>query len=207
MRDCIFHNKTVAVFALFLVVSAPVFADDDANASSAASIELVADNSNPWALPDEARSEPEVPVYKQQFEQESHGFVTQQELEQLEQQQMQMQQMPGDRRDLRRPIPGSGNNYMPQIYGYPSYGPSYGMGYTNPLYHTPSVSPWGSEPGLLYEGQSFPWVPNEAIGGIPPMHVPPYLDDGDIEQTEGVEKQEDSNVFNPFEFGRNGRLR
>ena len=70
MRDCIFHNKTVAVFALFLVVSAPVFADDDANASSAASIELVADNSNPWALPDEARSEPEVPVYKQQFEQE-----------------------------------------------------------------------------------------------------------------------------------------
>ena len=77
---------------------------------------------------------------------ESRGLLEM--LEQLEQQQMQMQLMPGDRRDLRRPIPGSSNSYMPQIYGYPPYGPLYGMGYTNPLYHTPAVSPWGSEPGL-----------------------------------------------------------
>ena len=127
MRDCIFHNKSVVfVFALFLVISASVFADDGADGSSTASIELVAESSNPWALPqrrppDEARDEPEVPVYQQQYERKNHGFVTQQELEQLEQQQMQMQMMPGDHRDLRRPIPGSSNSYMPQIYGYPSY--------------------------------------------------------------------------------------
>jgi len=212
MRDCVFHNKTVvSVFALFLVISATVSADDGANASSIATIELVAENSNPWALPqrrpqDEDLKEPEVLMYQQQFEQNSQGFVTQQELEQLEQQQMQMQLMPGDRRDLRRPIPGSSNSYMPQIYGYPSYDPSYGMGYTNPLYHTPAVSPWGSEPGLLYDGQSLPMVPNEAIGGMPPMHVPPYLDDGGAYEPEEIENNEENSVFNPFEFGRKGRL-
>ena len=201
MRDCIFHNKTVVpVFALFVVVSTQVFADDDAYASSTASIELVADNSNPWALPlpDEAGNEPELPVYQQQFERKDHGFVTQQEMEQLEQQQMQMQLMPGDSRDLRRPIPGSGNSYMPQIYGYPSYDPSYGMGYTNPLYHTPAVSPWGSEPGLLYEGQSLPMVPNEALGGIPPMHVPPYLDDGGSYAPEEIENKQKNSVFHSY---------
>ena len=119
---------------------------------------------------------------------------------------MQMQLMPGDRRDLRRPIPGSSNSYMPQIYGYPPYGPLYGIGYTNPLYHTPAVSPWGSEPGLLYEGQSLPMVPNEAIGGIPPMHVPPYLGDGRSHEPEEVESKDENSVFNPFEFGRKGRL-
>jgi hypothetical protein len=212
MRDCVFHNKTVvSVFALFLVIIAPVSADDGENASSIAKIELVAENSNPWALPqrrpqDEEWNEPEVLMYQQQFEQNSQGFVTQQELEQLEQQQMQMQLMPGDRRDLRRPIPGSSNSYMPQIYGYPSYDPSYGMGYTNPLYHTPAVSPWGSEPGLLYDGQSLPMVPNEAIGGMPPMHVPPYLDDGGAYEPEEIENNEENSVFNPFEFGRKGRL-
>ena len=213
MRDCIFHNKTVVpVFALFWVISTSVFADDGANASSTVAIEMiVADSSNPWALPqrdssDEAHNEPEVPMYQQQFERKNHGFVTQQELDQLEQQQMQMQLMPGDHRDLRRPIPGSSNSYMPQIYGYPLYDPLYGMGYTNPLYHTPAVSPWGSEPGLLYEGQSLPMVPNEAIGGIPPMHVPPYLDDGGSYESEGIENKKENSIFNPFEFGRNGRL-
>jgi len=212
MRDCIFHNKNVVpVFALFWVISTPVFADDGANASSAALIEQVAENSNPWALPqrgqqEEARNMPEVPMYQQQFERNNQGFVTQQELEQLERQQMQMQLMPGDRRDLRRPVPGSSNSYMPQIYGYPSYDPLYGMGYTNPLYHTPAVSPWGSEPGLLYEGQALPMVPNEAIGGIPPMHVPPYLDNGGVYEPEEIENNEENSVFNPFEFGRKGRL-
>ena len=211
MRDCIFHNKTVVpVFALFLVMSTPVYADESANASSTASIELVADKSNPWALPQrqqsaETMNEPQVPMYQQQFERKNHGFVTQQELERLEQQQMQMQLMPGDQRDLRRPIPGSNNSYMPQIYGYPTYDPLYGMGYTNPLYHTPAVSPWGSEPGMLYEGQSLPMVPNEAIGGIPPMHVPPYLNDGGSTESEGFENKEENTLFNPFEFGRNGR--
>jgi hypothetical protein len=80
------------------------------------------------------------------------------------------------------------------------------MGYTNPLYHTPAVSPWGSEPGLLYDGQSLPMVPNEAIGGIPPMHVPPYLDDGGVYEPEEIENNEENSVFNPFEFGRKGRL-
>ena len=209
MRDCIFHNKTVVpVYALFLVISTPVLADGGENASSTAPIELVAENSNPWALPlpDEARDETAVPMYQQQFERKSYGFVTEQELEQLEQQQMQMQLMPGDRRDLRRPIPGSSNSYMPQIYGYPPYNPLYGMGYTNPLYHTPAVSPWGSEPGLLYEGQSLPMVPNEAIGGIPPMHVSPYLDDGGSYEPEELESNDENSVFNPFEFGRKGRL-
>ena len=49
-------------------------------------------------------------------------------------------------------------------------------------------------------------VPNEAIGGIPPMHVPPYLDDGGAYEPEEIENNEENSVFNPFEFGRNGRL-
>lgn len=227
MRDCIIYNKiAVAVFTLFAIISEAAVADRGAFVSSPGpSFELVADGSNPWALPsrpsaeDPGQVQPVAP-YQQQLESNNYGFVTQDELNRLQQQQTQTQLMPGDRSGYGYTHPGPVQNYSAPGYPFPGFRPDYGqsygqgfgypstgLGYTNPLYHTPAVSPWGSEPGLLYEGQSFPWVPNEAIGGIPPMHVPPYLDDGDVEQTEDVEKQEDSNVFNPFEFGRNGRLR
>ena len=225
MRDYLIYNKiAIAVFTLFAIISKTAVAESGAYISSPEpSFELVADSSNPWALPprrsaDGPQQGQPVAPYQQQLESNNYGFITDDELRRLEQQQTQTQLMHGDRRGYPQPgaaqsfsapgfpLPGVVHDFG-QSFGQGFGGASTGLGYTNPLYHTPAVSPWGSEPGLLYEGQSFPWVPNEAIGGIPPMHVSPYLDDGGIEQTEDVEKQEDGNVFNPFEFGRNGRLR
>ncbi|MFV9615940.1 MAG: hypothetical protein ACNYZG_08290, partial [Gammaproteobacteria bacterium] len=96
--------------------------------------------------------------------------------------------------------------------------PTYGMGSANPLYDVPTVSPWGSGPEVIYRGGSFPgalpdsspWVPNEAIGGLPPIHVPPFeagSNWGRLNNTgsnnaeaEYSERQKDNNVFNPFTF-------
>ena len=92
------------------------------------------------------------------------------------------------------------------------------MGYTNPIYDVPAVSPWGSGADVIYQGGSFPgalpdsspWVPNEAIGGLPPIHVPPFEGGsnwGKLNNTgsnnaeaEYGERQKDNNVFNPFTF-------
>jgi len=121
--------------------------------------------------------------------------------------QQQMQQQPVSR------LPGS--NYY---YGEPSYG----MGSVNPLFDAPAVSPWGSGPDIIYRGQSFPesfsgvmpdsspWVPNEAIGGLPPIHVPPFAGssnwrelnstDSNNAEAENIERRIENNVFNPFTF-------
>lgn len=124
---------------------------------------------------------------KQQQDQEhlyqDFGFVTPETLESLKQQQTQTQLMPGSEQHQR---------FMQQTYGQRQYAyPSYGTGYSDPLYNTPAVSPWGGTPDILYRGNSFPWVPDAAIGGLPPIHVPPLGDPA------GTERQE-YNVFNPF---------
>lgn len=125
------------------------------------------------------------------------GFVTPEIIESLKRQQTQHQLMPENQQNQR---------YMQQqpSQGYYGYQP-YGMGYSNPMYNAPAVSPWGSGPGLLYRGQSFPLVPNEAIGGIPPIHVPSIGEESYLGDTNDAEKQKEFNVFNPFTFLQDGR--
>ena len=159
----------------------------------------------------------------------SGRFVTPGILESLKQQQIQTQMTPSyeSYRQLRpqQRVPQQPVTRLPEKSYY--YGePSYGMGSANPLYDAPSVSPWGSGPDVIYRGQSFPdsfsgvmpgssspWVPNEAVGGLPPIHIPPFagssnwrqLNSTDSNNAEAVniEKRKDSNVFNPFTFTPN----
>jgi hypothetical protein len=63
------------------------------------------------------------------------------------------------------------------------------------------VSPWSSHPDVLFRGEQFPMVPNEALGGFPPMHVSPYGMNFDDSGGAGKPSDEGSdNVFNPFTF-------
>ncbi len=158
----------------------------------------------------------------------SGRFVTPGILESLKQQQMQTQMTPSyesyhqlrpRQRMLQQPV-----TRLPEKSYY--YGePSRGMGPANPLYDAPAVSPWGGGPDVIYRGQSFPdsfsgalpdsspWVPNEAIGGLPPIHIPPFagssnwreLNSTDSNNTEAdnIGKRKDNNVFNPFTFAPN----
>lgn len=164
---------------------------------------------------------------------QSGRFVSPSILESLKQQQIQTQMTPNNGRysQLRsrqqrqqRPV-----TRLPEKRYYAE--PSYGMGSTNPLYDAPAVSPWGSAPDVIYQGGSFPdsfsgalsgvsspWVPSEAVGGLPPIHVPPFnagsnwkeLKNTDLNNAEtgnveaGItEKRIDNNVFNPFAFKSN----
>jgi len=98
------------------------------------------------------------------IEQHDRGFrfVTPEILASLKQQQIQSQLMTENK---PRPL-------MPRqsIQNYAS--PSSGMGFTNPLYDTPAVSPWSSGSDILYGGESSPFVPEEAIAGLSPFHNP-----------------------------------
>lgn len=86
-----------------------------------------------------------------------------------------------------------------------------GMGRLNPLHDAPAVSPWGSAPDVMNQGGSSPWVPNAAIGGIPPMNILPFSDFGSSgfgsndEAGYGINNYE-RKVFNPFTFAPNGNL-
>ena len=159
----------------------------------------------------------------------SGQFVTPGILESLKQQQIQTQMTPSYESYRQRPQQRMPQQRMPQqpVTRLPEnrnyYGePSYGMGYANPLYDVPAVSPWGSGPDVVYRGESFPnwssgalpdelpWVPNEAIGGLPPIHVPPFergSNWGELNSTgsnnteaENTKRRIDNNVFNPFTF-------
>jgi hypothetical protein len=160
----------------------------------------------------------------------SGRFVTPGILESLKQQQIQTQMTPSyepyrqlrpqqrmpQQRMQQQPVTRSAEkNYY---YGEPSYG----MGSVNPLFDAPAVSPWGNGPDIIYRGQSFPesfsgvmpdsspWVPNEAIGGLPPIHVPPFAGssnwrelnstDSNNVEAENTERRIENNVFNPFTF-------
>ena len=97
-------------------------------------------------------------------------------------------------------LPGSGA-YGSGAYSYPKYG----AGSANPLYDTPAVSPWGSGPDVLYRGESFPMIPNEALGGFPPMHVPSFgMNNYKKDEAGDLFETDDSGVFNPFTFLPNG---
>jgi hypothetical protein len=134
------------------------------------------------------------PQYQdRQIEKHKRGFrfVTPETLESLKQQQIQTQLMTeNNQRPLipRQPV---------QNYGYP---PS-GTGFTNPLYDTPAVSPWSSGSDILHGGESSPFVPKEAIGGLSPFHIPPFADNNGVYESGNTNILKETNVFNPFNFG------
>jgi len=197
---------------------------------------MAGNSGNPWALPQAPEKVPDFqrPMhYGQQPYQDDQTdiqypgfrFVTPEILESLKQQQIQTQQVPDNnpyrqyRAQPRRPQPPPAQQFMyeppvQQYYGFPSIG----TGFSNPLYDAPAVSPWGSGPDVIYRGESFPWVPDAAIGGIPPMNVAPFTDsDGGSDWSDGGDRDETgaaepgrapvrNNVFNPFTFGPNGNL-
>ena len=58
-----------------------------------------------------------------------------------------------------------------------------------------------SGPDVLYRGESFPLVPNEALGGFPPMQVPSFsMKSFKNSDSEDSDELYESNVFNPFTF-------
>jgi len=190
-----------------MIIASTVIADSNVSQPSNHSLYFVAEQSNPWLLPEKQGSEPgykQLDNYQGQQNQagqasrqnQGYRFVTPEILESLKQQQIQNQQMPGSLQNQR---------YMPrqpdQRYnGYPYKG----MRYSDPIYDTPAVSPWGSGLDTLYRGESYPWVPNEAIGGIPP--IPSIGENSSSGATNYDEKQKENNVFNPFTFIQNGGL-
>ena len=225
------------MMSLLMVIATAVIADNRASQSFVQySIQLVAEQTNPWVLP-QPSEEYLNPQQSTRFRQQPSRtgqypmgrFVTPEILESLKQQQMQTQLMPGSRQNnqlmqqklpSRQSAPQQSWSISP---GQGYYGsPSYGMGYMNPLYDTPVVSPWSSGPDVIYQGESFsdsfsgalpdssPWVPNEAIDGLPPIHVPPFegssnwgrsnSTDSNNNEAGNVDRRVDNNVFNPFTF-------
>ena len=143
-------------------------------------------------------------------------FVTPETLQSIKNQQSRMQQTndPGPyyRYDAySSPGPTRRSPYTP--YGGPMYPGPYGLGGYNPLFDSPMSSPWLTDPGAMFRGQSFSYVPDEAIGGIPPMRTPVFgpgrmpsgLSDGmmpdSMQDSAGkiVDDMPDK-VFNPFTF-------
>jgi len=192
-----------------MVIASTVIADGDVSQTSRYSLHLVAEQTNPWLLPEKHDLAPEFKQYdnypKQQNQagqtgrqNQGYRFVTPEILESLKQQQRQNQMMPGGSQNQR---------YMLQQPGQMNYGyPPGGMRYLDPIYDTPAVSPWGSGLDTLYRNESFPWVPNEAIGGIPPISIPSYGKNSSTGVPNDDEKQKENNVFNPFTFIQNGNL-
>lgn len=142
-------------------------------------------------------------------------FVSPQKLDQIQQQQKRYQTMPENQHRSSSPY----SRYTPRLnsgvqapytvdnWSHPGVGNQsiYGTGAVNPLYDTPVVSPWGSGVDVLNKGASFPMVPSEAIGGLPPMHVPsigitPYSKDGSEAAVGDINVPDDVNIFNPFTF-------
>jgi len=149
-------------------------------------------------------------------------FVTPETLESLKKQQRRMQQIydPGQYSGPHyryegnpgvRPMMRSPSLYTP--YGGSLYSTPYGAGGYNPLFDSPMSSPWLTDPGAMFRGQSFSYVPDEAIGGIPPMRTPVYgpgrmptgLSDGmmsdSLQDPAGdIIDEVPEKVFNPFTF-------
>ena len=142
---------------------------------------LLADSSNPWALPEAGgnetenrqqmqnngrrRNEPRYYEDDNQWQPRSSRFVTPEILDSIKRQQTQNQLMYGNPyyQPYVQPQPN------PRSYGNYYSAPPPASVFIDPLYNVPPVSPWGNAPDLLYRGQAYPLVPNEAVGGLPPI--------------------------------------
>lgn len=233
MQRRIINNKvtTNLLIGLLVAVTSTVFADDSIRKGQAYEIMLAGNQSNPWALPpvpDEPQPEFRQPArdlyyqypdnkkiptdefgsYNDRPNQFKPGtgsrFVTPETLESLKQQQTRQQ---GVR--PRSQYPRS-SDYYSNTQRYDSY-PQSGMGYTNPLYDVPAVSPWGNGSDVLYRGTELPSIPDAALGGIPPIHTSPYIEnDGGLYRNEATQPAENASkpkrdtLFNPFTFAPYG---
>jgi len=103
-------------------------------------------------------------------------------------------------RNPQAPSPRGRYNQYSQGY---SASPSYGMGSVNPAYDVPAVSPWGETPDVMNGGEEFPWMPNEAIGGVPPIYVPPFVGNSRPDNVDRPTGGMGNEVFNPFTFLQN----
>ncbi len=93
--------------------------------------------------------------------------------------------------------------YQQHMLEYSDY-PAYGLGGINPNYDVPAISPWDNAPDVLYRGEEFPWIPDEAIGGVSPMHVPMFGGNSGLRGVDGPGDRDAVNVFNPFSFLQKG---
>lgn len=241
------------VLSSLMLVTVSVMAESN---DSQYSLQLAAEQSNPWALPQVPAQSP-VPTptpaygghpgyqaapkyYNQDAQQERRHsgqypeqqnkiwrnpgdrFVTPEILDSLKQQQRKYQIMPKNQQHMEDRYQPRSQQFMQMppasgmsgqgVYDYPSYGAgsygtgsygtgSYGTGSANPLFDAPAVSPWGDGADVLYRGQSLPMVPNEAMGGFPPMHVPSFgMNTYKGAEPGGPIGADESDVFNPFTF-------
>ena len=192
----VYKQFTIGLVCSLLVVIATTVAAD--TPVSSYSLQLTAETSNPWAWPQppdnttgfSQRSKSWGKQYQgiQRPQYNNYRFVTPEILESLKQQQTQNQLTPENNQPLK---PRSSRNY--------SY-PSLGMGLTNPLYDTHTVSPWSNGSDNLYNDESLPLVPKEAIGGFSPFQVMPF---GEMNN---VDESRNTNIFNTFSYGRYGNL-
>ena len=225
MQHHMINNKFILslMFSLLAMVTVSAMAGSNVRQPiSPYSLLLAGGSGNPWALPQAPEKTPDFrhsPQYGNQQYQEDQTdiqypgfrFVTPEILESLKQQQMRTQQIPNGypyRQYRNQPSSSRAPQQLmsePPVQGYYGF-PSTGMGFANPLYDSPAVSPWGMGPDVMYRGQSFPWLPDAAIGGIPPMSVQPFSENTETRDTESGRRQEQNDVFNPFTFGPNGNL-
>lgn len=203
------------LLGLFVTMSAPAVVAGNVAQNIGHRAQNHEDQPNPWALPTQRAQNQRLnqrngyaPQRLPEYRNQRYGrgqinnrpkhdrFVTPEILRSLNQQPIQNQLAPEDQNySLAMPKP-----QKQQQYNMPPYGaPPYGMGYSPPMYDMPSSSPWTNNPDILYQNDSYPLVPNEAIGGIPPMQTP--LFEGDkLEGMYTPELQNGNNVFNPFTF-------
>ncbi|MDT8283365.1 MAG: hypothetical protein RQ982_11250 [Gammaproteobacteria bacterium] len=235
MQCRIIDNKvtTNLLVGLLLAVTSVAFADDSIRKGQTYEVMLAENQSNPWALPsvsDEQQPEfnhPAPDLYYQYPDNEktttdkfrsynsrpNHNsrpnqfrpgmgsrFVTPEILESLKQQQTRQQ-------EVRPHSP----DYYKNTRRYNS-NPQSNLGYVNPLYDVPAVSPWGNGLGLLYRGTDLPWMPDAALDGIPPIPVSPYVENETgqyknqtTEPVENASEPKQDTLFNPFTFVPNRR--
>jgi len=104
-----------------------------------------------------------------------------------------------DNREMRGNYQPLYRQGMQQHSGYSTYG----MGGVNPIYDAPTASPWSNAPDVLYRGEDFSWLPDEAIGGLPPINAPMFGDDKGFGGTDNRAGNMNNKVFNPFTFLQN----
>ncbi len=204
MQYGVINNKFTRLGVLVFSMTVTVTANAANNVPSANQKQYYLAQNNPWQVPRPPENEVDfqrLPKYRsQQYQGDQSGyysqgqrFVTPEILESLKQQQIQNQL-------LYRPYWPQRQQPMQQNNNMDYAAPSYGGGYADPLYDTPAVSPWSNGADMLYRGQSMPWVPDAAIGGIPPVHITP------LDNTNGFTVPGDpmgGSVFNPFNFAPN----
>ena len=196
---------TSNVFALLATVATAVLAESDAYQTMPRYAPQVIDDSERTFHRPKSKKYGDISGYWSQPKEKKQleRYVTPEIIESLNRQEAYMQQTQTDSLQQRATKSQSNSNqqshwYQQNLQQYPAY-PSYGMGRADPVYGVPSVSPWGNAADVINRREQFSWMPNEAVGGVPPIHVPPYSGDS-LNRIDGPGGDE---VFNPFTFLQN----